>query len=905
MMKKWLFLLVSAAFAAAEDIDPSIEVLDSEHRAPPKHQGFGFDDDLEGARLLTSSLRLFESTARHVADALRIAGDTTAGVGGTGIKLMGGGVKSLGNAIEKSVDISLEKHTDSRVKHATKKVAGHSVKVFSTLVKGLGESFLLVGQATESVASGTAGVAEDTVRVLEELLGTFADQLGKDDMKASSNAKKAGKPKTAEAISSEEDVEDYISFSEWKKREEEVGAEQDAFKRFVRNSRIFCALLKAWIMTTIRESLRDVGEVKSIVPDIGGAFIVSVLLGVWGKRRELRRLREEARLLSDEEEAAEEEKNCAPELPSHPNHGDHQDGIPVLVARKVVVDHHDGHDHHSSTTTHLASSSPPPPPVKRPRNRARSKSRSSSRSITLRFVSLFFNSTLLTLIVQFSIFLFVVRTVTNNARTIQRNSETKGFRSAISSVAQKQTSNAAFTAIPSYESSIWANNLLESLWRVQAEVNYTTLQGGYTPKYALNEYVRRAIVEEGKKEIGLSSSRRREDSRQKIIPLFYGGLEPYLSTTISSIVASTLRAFEPESGAFLSLHSFTLGDKPPLVRGLRIDRGANNTVEAHFDLDFVNTNLAIILMLKLSTLSHALLPSTLISVSDLDARIPLKLTFQPTLDYPFAGPIDFSIEGGLPEVKFKVLPVSESSGLKGVDLNGMPLLSTWIKQGLNSVLEEFVDPGFVRFDLDRYLKWSTWISCGGRSGPTAPAPVSTNLNPGNTNNNNNSKKSKSKRKAEIGKIQPFESIAPAVEQQLALLDAEDQKKGQENGEDGEQKHINKVVGEKSLVIVSSDSSITSSGSTEDGTGIDGSQNLGSNIVLGNGGLEELSRIIEEELKKVVESSFLEVEDYEEEVQEERRKMKRNKSPRKIKNPFLVIGGALGNIWQNARERSRK
>ena len=60
-------------------------------------------------------------------------------------------------------------------------------------------------------------------------------------------------------------------------------------------------------MTTIRESLRDVGEVKSIVPDIGGAFIVSVLLGVWGKRRELRRLREEARLLLDEEEAAEEE----------------------------------------------------------------------------------------------------------------------------------------------------------------------------------------------------------------------------------------------------------------------------------------------------------------------------------------------------------------------------------------------------------------------------------------------------------------------------------------------------------------------------------------------------------------------------------------------------------------------
>ena len=83
-----------------------------------------------------------------------------------------------------------------------------------------------------------------------------------------------------------------------------------------------------------------------------------------------------------------------------------------------------------------------------------------------------------------------------------------------------------------------------------------------------------------------------------------------------------------------------------------------------------------------------MLPSTLISISDLDARVPLKVTFSPTPDYPFAGPLKFSIEGGLPSVKFKVLPVSESSGLKGIDLNSMPLLSTWIKDGLDSVLEE-------------------------------------------------------------------------------------------------------------------------------------------------------------------------------------------------------------------------
>lgn len=137
------------------------------------------------------------------------------------------------------------------------------------------------------MASGTAGVAEDTVRVLEELLGTFADQLSKDDIKEKEKNQKVRGEKSDPV--QEENVEDYISYSEWKKREsEEEEGEQDTLKRFLRNSRIICSLFKAWSMNFIRDSLRDVGEVKSIVPDIGGAFIVSVMLGVWGKRRELR-----------------------------------------------------------------------------------------------------------------------------------------------------------------------------------------------------------------------------------------------------------------------------------------------------------------------------------------------------------------------------------------------------------------------------------------------------------------------------------------------------------------------------------------------------------------------------------------------------------------------------------------
>ena len=110
------------------------------------------------------------------------------------------------------------------------------------------------------------------------------------------------------------------------------------------------------------------------------------------------------------------------------------------------------------------------------------------------------------------------------------------------------------------------------------------MKGGHAPKYAVNEYARRAMEGGG--------------GEGNLLP--YGGLEPYLSTTMSSILASTLRAFEPESGAYLSLRSFTLGGKAPLVRGLRVDRGEDNTVEAHFDLDFMQTDLTVILVLKVS-----------------------------------------------------------------------------------------------------------------------------------------------------------------------------------------------------------------------------------------------------------------------------------------------------------------
>jgi hypothetical protein len=172
------------------------------------------------------------------------------------------------------------------------------------------------------------------------------------------------------------------------------------------------------------------------------------------------------------------------------------------------------------------------------------------------------------------------------------------------------------------------------VWRVEVDdIDYVGLKGGFTPEYDMNDYVRRSIVKNTKldpkqqkkrmsqmgteddkeADFSTSASTAAEKKRQRqqantahgfdgtgsstFSPLLYGGLEPYLSTSISSVVSSTLDevATQPDTSAYLSLHSFTLGSKPPLIRGLRINTNEEGLLEASFDVDFVSTDLEIIL----------------------------------------------------------------------------------------------------------------------------------------------------------------------------------------------------------------------------------------------------------------------------------------------------------------------
>ncbi|GMI42847.1 hypothetical protein TrCOL_g4926 [Triparma columacea] len=684
--------------------------------------------------------------------------------------------------LETSAETAMERESSSKLAHATRRVAGHSVIVLSTLVKGVGESFMLAGQATESVTSGTAGVAEDTIRVVEELFGTFADHF-QDPSSSSSTASSSKNSNPASSSSSSPNPSsntdpnsgDYFSFSSPPSQSIHSVFSlslEDPYASLL----IIASILKSWLLQTLQGSTEDVVGVSSVIPQIAATYVFLWILSAWLRGRSRRDERQKL-------QSSSPSSSSSPLLHLHQHSltSSATQAIPTTPFNTPVRNnngastsiHHHHHHHHNSdpatTTAPLIASvvaqkvgevngeevearefkatpriGSPAREIQRVGGRGMHGKRSSG--ILRRIVSFFVSPGLISFVSHLLVLLYVARSILANTNKIKRAAETKGFRDAITSVTQKGGGSAFGKNVPAYESAIWANNLLDSIWRVEVDdINYVDRSGGYTPEYEMNDYVRRSIVqttrldpgqrekareqtgvEEAEPEVktGRGSKKRRKqqpgsesgnDSAgdSKFSPLLYGGLEPYLSTTISSVVASTLDelATQPDASAYLSLHSFTLGSKPPLIRGLRINPTEEGMLEASFDLDFVSTDLEIILKLKLSSSDYAILPTTMISITDLDTRIPLRAVFSPSSGYPFSGPLSISVLGNCCDVGFKLSPLSKSSGMQGVDLNSLPLLSSWIKEGMQSSLAALRAPNYVRFDLKKYLSYSTFMAC--------------------------------------------------------------------------------------------------------------------------------------------------------------------------------------------------
>ena len=119
----------------------------------------------------------------------------------------------------------------------------------------------------------------------------------------------------------------------------------------------------------------------------------------------------------------------------------------------------------------------------------------------------------------------------------------------------------------------------------------------------------------------------------------------------------------------------------------------------HLNLFVLPSSSATLLIdIKLSTLDYALLPSTQVAIHSFDMRLPLELTVEMMHQYPFVKGIKASLTK-VPPCRVRVTPLSENSGLKGVDLGSLPVLNDWIQEALHDALEEYLAPSYISFDI--------------------------------------------------------------------------------------------------------------------------------------------------------------------------------------------------------------
>ena len=240
-----------------------------------------------------------------------------------------------------------------------------------------------------------------------------------------------------------------------------------------------------------------------------------------------------------------------------------------------------------------------------------------------------------------------------------------------------------------FESTLWLNSLLYHVWRVTYSLDSTKIAQKLS-NYPL--YIKNAM----------NSS---FIDKNLSLVLAYGGLEPYLSEIVGSIVVESLKTDEerPSDVAYVSLDSFTFGSQPPLIRGIKIVRSEDvNTLNMKLDVDALLSDLSVVLMIKLSSLDRAILPSTKISINTVDVKLPLDISLNFRDKFPFVSTLRISLSE-MPKLKVKITPLSEGSGLKGVDLGSLPLLDKWIQDSIDYQLLQYVSPRFVAIDLPSLL----------------------------------------------------------------------------------------------------------------------------------------------------------------------------------------------------------
>jgi hypothetical protein len=154
------------------------------------------------------------------------------------------------------------------------------------------------------------------------------------------------------------------------------------------------------------------------------------------------------------------------------------------------------------------------------------------------------------------------------------------------------------------ETVFWLNALLDNFWRVpfgDDGRNHPVMQFLHELGYPM--FVSRAIQQT----IDSKGCPRWPQETAVSVPigcLPYGGLEPYLASGVGTALLETLALVKssiPIDLAYVSLYSFTLGSRPPIIRSVKLrranfeTRGIGDSVELDLDVDMLMSDLSIVL----------------------------------------------------------------------------------------------------------------------------------------------------------------------------------------------------------------------------------------------------------------------------------------------------------------------
>mmetsp|Transcript_54298 Transcript_54298/g.65490 ORF Transcript_54298/g.65490 Transcript_54298/m.65490 type:complete len:933 (-) Transcript_54298:226-3024(-) len=340
------------------------------------------------------------------------------------------------------------------------------------------------------------------------------------------------------------------------------------------------------------------------------------------------------------------------------------------------------------------------------------------------FCRIVFSRSMILFVTYFAAFVFLCKTSHLRSRTVQRNAEVTGLRSAFASIGLTQDSSIT-------ESAAWLNALLHQIWRVHYDDDDDDATVEDAPHYHRHIFSKkkqkrqRLVYPPFISKIINDQIKKRRKCKCSTVPnencacspaLPYGGLEPYLSSKIGSLLVDALQSTpeqsRPSDVAYVSLDSFTLGSMPPIIRGVALqgfhegEEGPGGeirtSVDLDLDLDVLFNDFLLILEVKLSSLDYALLPSTKLSIHAVDVRLSVELSVTFIPESPFISFLNVSI-AEMPKVNVRITPLSHSSGLRGVDLASLPLMNRWVQDAINLALEPYISPRYVSIDVSSFL----------------------------------------------------------------------------------------------------------------------------------------------------------------------------------------------------------